>query len=82
MRYLAFLITSLTMPVAEYLLGNLKADPFQIFHSTIPANSLSLNKNIAFAVIFFFPAVLWPHAGHGPLILEVSRSHTTTHHSR
>jgi len=31
--------------------------------------------------IFFFVA-LRPNAGHGLLILEVSRSHTTTHHSR
>ena len=29
----------------------------------------------------FFVA-LPPNAGHGLLILEVSRSHTTTHHSR
>ena len=28
------------------------------------------------------PVALRPHAGHGLLILEVSRSHTTTHHSR
>ena len=31
---------------------------------------------------FFFPMALRPNAGHGLLILEVSRSHTTTHHSR
>jgi hypothetical protein len=32
---------------------------------------------------FFFAAVaLRPNAGHGLLILDVSRSHTTTHHSR
>jgi hypothetical protein len=30
----------------------------------------------------FFPMALRPNAGHGLLILEVSRSHTTTHHSR
>ena len=30
---------------------------------------------------FFFVA-LRPNAGHDLLILEVSRSHTTTHHSR
>ena len=28
------------------------------------------------------PVALRPNAGHGLLILEVSRSHTTTHHSR
>jgi len=30
----------------------------------------------------FFPVALWPNAGQGLLIIEVSRSHTTTHHSR
>ena len=34
-----------------------------------------------FRLIFFFVA-LRPNAGHGLLILEVSRSHTSTHHSR
>jgi hypothetical protein len=29
-----------------------------------------------------FAVALRPNAGHGFLILEVSRSHTTTHHSR
>jgi len=33
-------------------------------------------------VEFFFSVALRPNAGHGLLILEVSRSHTTTHHSR
>jgi len=28
------------------------------------------------------PVALRPNAGHGLLILEVSRSHTTSHHSR
>ena len=31
---------------------------------------------------FFFSCGAAPNAGHGLLILEVSRSHTTTHHSR
>jgi hypothetical protein len=31
---------------------------------------------------FFFPVALRPNVGHGLLILEVSGSHTTTHHSR
>ena len=33
-------------------------------------------------IITFFPVALRPHAGQGLLILDVSRSHTTTHHSR
>ena len=32
--------------------------------------------------ILFFPLALRPNAGHGLLILEVSRSRTTTHHSQ
>jgi len=31
--------------------------------------------------IFFFLVALRPNAGHGLLILEVSRSHSTMHHS-
>ena len=30
----------------------------------------------------FFAVALRPNAGHGLLILEVARSHTTTHHNR
>jgi len=30
----------------------------------------------------YFSVALRPSAGHGLLILDVSRSHTTTHHSR
>jgi len=31
---------------------------------------------------FLFFVALWPNAGPGLLIHEVSRSHSTTHHSR
>ena len=34
------------------------------------------------ASFFFFSVALRPNAGHSLLILEVSRSHTTSHHSR
>ena len=37
--------------------------------------------NIVHLLLYFFVA-LWPNAGHGLLIHQVSRSHTTTHHSR
>jgi len=46
---------------------------------------MSLNPTteiIASNHYFFPPVALRPNAGHGLLILEVSRSHTTTHHSR
>ena len=36
---------------------------------------------IIIIIIIVFPVALRPHAGHGLLILEVSRSRTT-HHSR
>jgi len=35
-----------------------------------------------FCLLVSFFVALRPNAGHGLLILEVSRSHTTTHHSR
>jgi hypothetical protein len=38
-----------------------------------------LNRCNMYLSLFF--VVLWPNAGHGILILEVSRSHTT-HHTR
>ena len=51
---------------------------------------LGFLTEIPFACLFsllvthphFFFVALRPNAGHGLLILEVSRSHTTTHHSR
>jgi len=33
-------------------------------------------------LLFFPPVALRPNAGRGLLILEVTRSHTTTHHGR
>ena len=41
-------------------------------------NSIQLSRILT----FFFPVALRPDAGHGLLILDVSRSNTTTHHSR
>jgi len=47
-------------------------------------SSSLLSKNTKIKKYFFFlcPVALRPNEGHGLLILEVSRSHTTTHHSR
>ena len=39
-------------------------------------------KHNTYVKHFFPPVALRPNAGHGLLIHEVSRSHTTTHHSR
>jgi hypothetical protein len=44
-------------------------------------SKLTIGNNICFFVFCFFVA-LRANAGHGVLILEVSRSHITTHHSR
>ena len=38
--------------------------------------------NIGILKYIFFPVALRPNAGHGLLILDVSRSHTAMHHSR
>ena len=43
---------------------------------------LSITSSSRLYIYIFFPVALQPNAGHGLLILEVSRSHTTTHHSR
>jgi len=43
---------------------------------------LSVQYRVFPRLSFFFPVTVRPNAGHGLLILEVSRSHTTTHHSR
>ena len=40
----------------------------------------SLNDHYHF-IVYLFAVALRPNAGHGLLIHEVSRSHTTTHHS-
>ena len=39
-------------------------------------------QGIYIYIFFFFAVALRPNAGHGLLILEVSRSHTATHHSQ
>jgi len=39
-------------------------------------------KTSPLITLFFFSVALRPNAGHGLLILEVSRSHTTTQHSQ
>ena len=44
--------------------------------------ALNLKRDIGSTLFFCFPVALRPNAGHGLLINEVSRSHTTTHHNR
>jgi len=50
-----------------------------LIESDIPMNLVRL---IILLLFYFFAVALRPNAGHGLLIFEVSRSHTTTHHSR
>ena len=58
----------------------------QLYVTKLPGNLfmlpiIHLKKYNLFTFLFFLVA-LRPKAVHGPLILEVSRSHKTTHHSR
>jgi hypothetical protein len=53
----------------------------KLVHKYFEASLLNGNLYKVSTDIFFFVA-LRPNAGHGLLILEVSRSHTTTHLSR
>jgi len=47
------------------------------------ANYFRVSKILLLLLLLLLPPVaLRPNAGHGLLILEVSRSHTTSHHSR
>jgi hypothetical protein len=62
--------TSCTITYRSYILTS--AQNIVTFESTVPLHYL---------YIFFFMA-LRPNAGHGLLILDVSRSHTTKHYSR
>ena len=39
-------------------------------------------KDLRYFKCNFFPVALRPNAGHGLLVLEVSRSHITTNHIR
>ena len=56
---------------------------WQYYHHHVSTVSKCGSLDLSYAYNFFsFPVALRPHAGHGLLILEVSRSHTTTHHSR
>jgi len=52
--------------------------------STTPGALLTtvLSFHVKYLYIYFFAVALRPNAGHAPLILEVSISHTTTHHIR
>jgi len=50
--------------------------------ASIPLKLITVHQVIVNCDCKSPPVALWPNAGHGLLILEVSRSHTTRHHSR
>ena len=61
---------------------------FLLFKILVNAASASISPKISWFFFqeqkqyFFFSVALWPNVGHCLLILEVSRSHTMTHHSQ
>ena len=60
----------------------ISSPPCNICHCNVGRN-LIINTIIWLQVLYFFlPMALRPNVGHGLLIHEVSRSHTTTHHIR
>jgi hypothetical protein len=66
----------------EYLMSQ-SSTPLHIFasFSWSPLSKLLVFDKLLILLLLLFVA-LRPNAGHGLLILEVSRSQTTTHHSR
>jgi len=54
----------------------------QLVASSYTDCAITASKEIVLLKIMFFFVALRPNAGHGLHILEVSTSHTTTHHSR
>jgi hypothetical protein len=52
------------------------------FNLTLITGGSTLHEDQCTFMIFFLAVALRPNGGHGLLILDVSRSHTTTHYSR
>ena len=88
------LYTTVVLTRLEKTVYGLARWPFVLFfhHPVIARSAAHCNLmhwlpewsywSINVTTFFFFYVALWPNAGHGLLILDVSRSHTTTHHSR
>jgi len=66
---------SMSFILSILIIFSSKYSPHQCEISSIP-----LYPSLIYS--FFFAVALRPNAGHGLLILEFSRSHTVTHHSR
>ena len=80
-----------TGPGAHPIFPGRKVRPGRAADVSLPSSAIGLvpfgphracNGTTLFFISFLYFVVLRPNAGQGPLILEVSRSHTTTHHSR
>jgi hypothetical protein len=52
---------------------------FEMSEKTCPTSQHRIPQEVN---LHFFPVVLWPNTGHGLLLLEGSRPHTMTLHSR
>jgi len=82
------LVSKLSITFEEIL--SLPHGNFEVQNKVLDPSVVIINYCIIIIIIIiiinadyiFFPVVLRPNAGHSLLILEVSRSHTTTHHSR
>ena len=55
---------------------------FYVLLHLINASKIDFVYRLPLRLQFFLLVVLRPNEGHGFLILEVFRCHTTTHHSR
>jgi hypothetical protein len=51
-------------------------------HGRVFISSYCQTLNVPMHLTVFFSMALRPNSGHGLLLIEVSRSHTTTYHSR
>jgi len=81
------LLTILLIPIeGKYFVAEcLFHSPVQLAYVDLSIFSpffLLISSHSFLLSLFFFPVALRPKAGQGLLILEVPRSHTTTHHSR
>jgi hypothetical protein len=66
--------------VSKIALEYMFSDQILILKQAAVPNASFLNKNKLFLFIFY--VAFWPNTGYDLPLHEVSRSHTTTHHTR
>jgi hypothetical protein len=86
-RYVIFPATRRAAPEANDVLSNLRCRVLLVFKHVFTVRAWMqiqlVTGHVFFTACLFFSSVaLRPNAGHGLLVLKVSRSHITTHHSR